>query len=235
MYNLKLFLKKILLNANLVKVPPGADRQCPICGYKGRFTPFGGYYIRPDARCGSCGSLERHRLLYLLITRHAVLPRNSRILHFAPEGAVGRHLRSIASVYTTADLFAADVDHNWNIEAIEAPDNQFDVIVCSHVLEHVDADKALRECARLLSPGGVALLMVPICEGLDRTYENPAITAGKDRWVHFQQADHMRVFGRDFRDRVVAAGFTLTEFVAEGDMAAEYGLVLGERIFIARI
>lgn len=138
-------------------------------------------------------------------------------------------------MYTTADLFAADVDHNWNIEAIEAPDNQFDVIVCSHVLEHVDADKALRECARLLSPGGVALLMVPICEGLDRTYENPAITAGKDRWVHFQQADHMRVFGRDFRDRVVAAGFTLTEFVAEGDMAAEYGLVLGERIFIARI
>ena len=222
--------------ARLVEVPNAAERECPICGFRGRFTPFGLYNIRPDARCGRCQSFERERQLFLHLSRARDLPSRPRILHFAPEPAIGSKLAEIAKTYVTADLNRPDVDVNWNIEAIDAEDSGFDMIVCSHVLEHVDAQRALRECHRVLKPSGVAFFMVPICEGLERTYENAtAAQAGDDeRWRHFQQSDHVRIFGRDFRDMIRSAGFSLEESVANGEEAVRYGLVMGERIFIAR-
>lgn len=213
-----------------------APRHCPICNYRGEFFPFGLYYVRPDARCGRCGSLERHRLLYLCLRKMDGLPANPRVLHFAPQAAVGRFIKPLASEYVSADLLRKDVDHNWNIEQIDCDDNSFDVVICSHVLEHVDADRALAEIKRVLNPDGVAFLMIPICEGLDHTYENPDAAQGTniDRWMNFQQADHVRIFGRDFRDKVRSVGFNLSEYVAEGTEAVTYGLVMGERVFIAR-
>ena len=102
------------------------------------------------------------------------------------------------------------------------------------MLEHVDDRRALAEMFRLLVPGGIAFVMTPVVEGWAETYENPAITQPRDRLLHFGQNDHVRLYGRDIRDRIRAAGFELSEFVAVEPDVARYGLVRGETLFIAR-
>lgn len=209
-------------------------RTCPICDFEGRFRPLGLYYVRPDAVCPSCESLERHRQLALFIENNPeVFSSEKEVLHFAPEPSIQGLVQNRVKSYTTTDLFSEGVDKAWNIEQIDCGDNSFDLILCSHVLEHVDTRKALSEMERILRPGGIALLMVPICEGLDDTYSDDSIVSEHGRWVHFQQKDHTRVFGRDFREMIIHAGFSFTEQVAQGATAVKYGLVMGERIFIA--
>ena len=217
-----------------VEVGRGVDRVCPICGYEGRFAPFGLRNIRVDAQCLECGSLERHRLLYLYLAEKKPFQNTSKVVHFAPENIIRDIVDGTVGSYVTADLVRDDVDHNWNIEAIDAPDASFDGIICNHVLEHVDADRALNECRRILRPDGVGIFTFPICEGLDQTYEDPAIVTDDGRFAHFGQSDHVRIFGRDVRARFPAAGLALEEFFVGGDLAARHGLTIGERVFVVR-
>jgi SAM-dependent methyltransferase len=207
-------------------------RNCPICGYKGFFRPFG-WPVRPEANCPGCGSLERHRLFKLWFNRNSDFLKDKRILHFAPEKALGPILRECASAYTTADL-GDGADLRLNIESMDVPDASFDIVVCSHVLEHVNDSKALSELHRVLVDDGIALLMMPICEGLPNTYEVPSILDEKERELHFGQYDHVRWFGSDIRARIVKAGFSLEEFTSTGELAVAYGLQLGEKLFVAR-
>src|SRR5438552_1725856 len=53
------------------------------------------------------------------------------------------------------------------------PENAFDVVYHSHVLEHFPRSRALeflRECHRVLKPGGVLRVAVPDLEGIARLY-----------------------------------------------------------------
>jgi SAM-dependent methyltransferase len=208
-------------------------RTCPICGTTGYFAVFG-HPPRYDARCTDCGSLERHRLFALYVQRHGVFAAGQRVLHFAPERQLGALIRARVKDYETADLAERlAVTHHINIEATGLPDAQYDRIVCNHVLEHVNDAKALAEMFRMLKTGGKALLMTPVVEGWAKTYENPAITDPAGRLLHFGQADHVRIFGRDIRDRIRAAGFALEEFPAIEPDVLTYGLNRGETLFIA--
>lgn len=210
-----------------------APRLCPLCDYYGMFAPFGAP-PRFDARCPSCGSLERHRLIWLLLTRQRVFTKDHRLLHFAAEAVLRKHIRAMVGRYETAEIRAdLNPDHVVNIEALDLPDSSFDRILCNHVLEHVNDVKALAELFRVLVPGGVALLTTPIVEGWAATYENPAIDGAKARTLHFGQDDHVRFYGRDLRDRIRAAGFALTEFTATEPDVHRYGLMRGETVFIA--
>jgi SAM-dependent methyltransferase len=210
-----------------------ADKyECNLCSYAGRFWPFGDP-PRRGATCGSCGSQERHRLLGLWIRANRGIVRDSEILHFAPEVPVAHLLKENAASYQSADLQPGVADLVLNIEEIDLPNESMDLIVCSHVLEHVDDAKALREVYRVLRVDGLALFMFPVVEGWDRTYENPSVVTTSDRVKHFGQFDHVRMFGRDVRDRIVGAGFSLTEFVAEEPDVGRHGLMRGERLFIA--
>ncbi len=121
-----------------------------------------------------------------------------------------------------------------NLEAIEQSDATWDVVIANHVLEHVNDALALSEMHRILRPGGRLIATVPLVEGWDQTYEDPNVTSRVERQLHFGQEDHVRYYGRDFRERVRAAGFELTEFVATGAETARHGLVPGERVFIGR-
>jgi predicted SAM-dependent methyltransferase len=100
------------------------------------------------------------------------------------------------------------------------------------VLEHVNDRLALAHLHRVLRPGGVLIAMVPIVEGWDRTYENATITTRKDRKQHFDGATHVRYYGRDFRDRIVDAGFGVREYTSTPEQAIRYRLQRGERIFV---
>jgi SAM-dependent methyltransferase len=207
-------------------------RTCSVCGYVGRFQAAG----RPrriDARCPRCGSSERYRLLALWLERHGGALRTARLLHFAPEEGLTKLLKARAGSYQSADITAGRADLVRNIEEIAEPDASFECVVCSHVLEHVDDGKALNEVYRVLKPGGVALVMLPVIEGWSKTYENKAVVTPKDRMRHFGQADHVRYYGADVRVRIRAAGFRLDEFTAEGEDVLTYGLQRGEKVFIA--
>ncbi|MBN9076379.1 MAG: hypothetical protein BGN87_23985 [Rhizobiales bacterium 65-79] len=208
-------------------------RQCPICGYEGAFEPFG-VVPRPGAMCPNCHSLERHRQFKLLLDWTDWLPPGCSLLHFAPEGAITRLVRPLCEEYVTTDLMRDDVDLKLDIEAIDLPDRRFDRVICSHVLEHVNDIAALGELHRILKPDGAALLMVPIVEGWDTSYEDPAVTGEDARLLHFGQKDHVRRYGRDFRERVTRAGFELSEFAVGGADSVRYSIVPGIRIFLAR-
>lgn len=114
------------------------------------------------------------------------------------------------------------------------PDESFDHVVCSNLLEHVDDRRAVRQLHRILRSGGSALLKVPIIEGSESTYEIPYVTSLSEREVHFGKADHVRWYGRDFRQRVADAGFGLSEVMTERSSVVQYSLMKGEKTFVAR-
>lgn len=209
------------------------DTECPCCGFFGKFDSFGLDKVRMGANCPRCQSKERHRLLALAMADGFIDFGGHDVLHFAAEPVVGTMIKSKAPArYVTADLEAAS-DLQLNIEAIALPDQSFDRVVCSHVLEHVDDSRALKEIRRILCPGGYAVLMIPIVEGWSTTYEDPAKTSEADRARYFGQYDHVRFFGADFRDRVRADGFDLDEYTAGPEVSPRYGLQRGEKVFKA--
>jgi SAM-dependent methyltransferase len=206
-------------------------RKCPGCGYTGFFRAFGNP-PRWDAQCPFCGSLERHRHLALILKQTDLIRKGSDILHFAPEHCVIKLLRPLAGRHVTADLYEPGADLALDIESIDLADASFDIIVCSHILEHVDDKKALLELRRVLKHDGKLIALVPIVGGCDVTYEDPTIIEPKERDLHFRQHDHVRLYGADFRDRLAAAGFTFKELTAFGREAIEYGLLMGDKIFV---
>ena len=164
---------------------------------------------RLNAVCPQCQSYERHRLYYLYLkTVIPTLP--TRVLHFAPEQILTELFKSHPHVtYISADknprcaMRAEDITH------LSFPSNAFDIIVASHVLEHIPDDKrAMKELCRVLHPQGFALLQVPLKPG--STYENPNIVTPEERRKHFGTPFHVRYYGEaDYHYRLQAAGFSV--------------------------
>jgi SAM-dependent methyltransferase len=206
-------------------------QECPCCGTVAVFQPYG---TPPQlgVECPKCTAFERHRLFWLHQKRHGFIRPSDRVLHFAAEDAITNLVKPMVAEYKTADLMPERGDLTLNIEAIDLPGGRFDAVICSHVLEHVNDRKALAEIHRTLSPGGRLVAMVPVIEGWDSTYEDPSIVTEDQREIHFGQYDHVRYYGRDFRDRVKEAGFQLTEYTSTGAECVKYGVQRGERIFI---
>jgi SAM-dependent methyltransferase len=167
--------------------------ECPICGYEGPFADFrsiGGF--RKHAICPQCGALERHRLQYLVMRDVMSTMPSAKMLHFAPE----QFFRPIFSrqfrEYETADLFMEDVDHRVDIRNLPFADGSYDLVFASHVLEHISDDiQAVKEIRRVLKPGGMAVLPVPIVS--ERTIEYPEANP--------HEAGHVRAPGTDYFEK----------------------------------
>jgi SAM-dependent methyltransferase len=198
----------------------GEGRFCPVCRESSRrFAPFG-LVQREDARCIHCGALERHRLLWLYVTRRTNLfdGQSKRMLHVAPESCLEPILRrQLGDNYITADLSDSRAMVRMDVANISYPDQSFDVIYCSHVLEHVRDDrKAMREFYRTLKSDGWAILLVPISGEV--TVEDPSVVEPAERVRLFGQKDHVRRYGRDYVDRLHEAGFNV-EIIRVDDVA----------------
>lgn len=194
------------------------QRRCNICGWFGyRFEPFGNAQtFRKDASCPICGSLERHRAARLMLGDK--IPAGQRVLHMAPEPLMVQWLVSKSCEYLNGDLFNPAM-RKMDLTDIDLPDESRTLVWCSHVMEHIPDDrKALSEIFRVLAPGGLAVLQVPI-RG-DVTYENPAIQDDEGRLSHFLQEDHVRLYGKDFKQRIEEAGF-LCEMLSTGTLPLE--------------
>ena len=218
----------------------GTERYCGLCESSVRYFCPAGLDSRPDARCPVCNSLERHRLLKIVAGQKTGLfnEARKRILHIAPEEAIERLVRKLPGVtYLSADLEDPRAGVRMDITGISYPDSAFEVILCSHVLEHVPDDrKALQEFHRVLSPGGWAMIQIPISDPV--TFEDPTITDPEERLRLFGQRDHVRRYGPDVRQRMQEAGFAVeeitTEEAASEDEARRMGLMKGDRVYICR-
>jgi SAM-dependent methyltransferase len=180
--------------------------------------------------CPSCLSFERHRLLWLFLRDRTDLfsstaPRT--LLHVAPEPCLQKRLSKLPHFdYIVSDLQSKDAHERMDITNIGSADCSFDIILCNHVLEHVPDDKkAMRELLRVLKPDGWAIINVPVEYNREKTYEDPSIVSEKERKLHFGLEDHVRVYGKDYRERLGNAGFSVQEI----DFASELGKAASER------
>jgi SAM-dependent methyltransferase len=217
----------------------GSAVQCPLCA--NAFDRFKDDWNRPDALCWRCGSHERHRAQWLALQRRPELLRDARsLLHLSPEWCLRRRLTRLPGLrYVTSDLDPAQaVDLRLDVTALDLPDDAFDAVMCSHVLEHVPDDgAAMRELRRVTAPGGWCLVMVPIDLTRARTYEDWSITEASERERAFLQHDHVRLYAPDIAERLRAAGFAVDviDMPAElGDQAAPYRLNASDLIFLCR-
>lgn len=191
----------------------GRGRECPLCGSRRRkFMPYGYVTSREDALCPRCLALERHRMIWLWITRHTdLLERRPRLLHIAPEVSLMRHLKPLygnSGNYITADLESPLADLHFDVQQIPLSDGSVEVVICNHLLEHVEDDRvALRELHRILCHGGWGILLVPEDRRRATTFEDDSVTDREERTRLFGQYDHRRVYGRDYDDRLRSAGF----------------------------
>lgn len=200
-------------------------RKCLLCGWAGyRFEPFGNSATwRTDAQCPICGSVERQRLAFFFL-RDEIQP-GQRVLHVAPEPLMIPWLVSRSCEYLNIDLYRPAMQR-MDLMALELPDCSRSLIWCSHVLEHVADDRiALREMFRVLAPGGLLVLQVPI--GGDRTDDDPSVITDSARLTRFLQEDHVRLYGLDLKDRIESCGFACTVLSASqigSDLRVLYGI-----------
>lgn len=204
----------------------GRARRCPMCGCRRRrFLPYGYVTSREDALCPKCLSLERHRMIWLWLERNTGLfNERPTLLHIAPEVSLMRHFKRIykgADGYITADLESPLADMHFDVQSIPMDDCSVDVIICNHLLEHVEDDRrAMSELYRIMRPGGWGIMIVPEDRSRATTFEDDTITDKAERTRLFGQYDHRRLYGRDYDDRLRSVGFKVERIAFAATLSA---------------
>ena len=208
----------------------------PIDGKKFRkLLPYGYGKQRLNALSPSTLSLERHRLLWLYLkdnTDFFTAPK--KVLHIAPEQCFLNRFKKLKNLdYTTADLYSPIVDVKADILDLPFDANSFDVVLCNHVLEHIENDKkAMQELYRVLKPNGMGIFQIPQDLNLEKTYEDFSITSPAERQKHFGQYDHVRIYGKDYFAKLEAVGFQVQQIdyttILTTDLMEKYCLTKGE-------
>ena len=191
---------------------------CILCkSYHIKFALFNG---RSGIGCPTCQSAERHRLFGYYYDKYISNKQNLSILHFAPENCLYNLLKSSSSKYVCGDFDPSNYP-NKNCMQLDATnlndvfaDNTFDMIIASHILEHIPADiKALNELYRILKKGAKLIIMIPQSFDSNATDEDLTITDPIARTQRYGQYDHVRKYGLDFTSRVKAVGFFIKAFI----------------------
>ncbi|RUA13498.1 MAG: SAM-dependent methyltransferase [Flavobacteriia bacterium] len=220
----------------------GKNFTDPIDGKSFRsFLPYGYENPRENVLSPSTLSLERHRLLWLYLKNETdFFTKTHQVLHFAPEQAFYKRFRGMQNIaYTTTDLNSPLADVKADICNLPFEDNAFDVILCNHVLEHIPNDtKAMQELYRVMKPGGWGIFQIPQDLKRENTFEDDTITDKKERAKIFGQYDHVRIYGRDYFDKLRSMGFTVEEVdytsVLPKEDVEKYRLAKGEIIPLVR-
>jgi SAM-dependent methyltransferase len=255
---------KVLKRA--IKLPQylGTEYQCPVCGVGLRaFRPMWKSYWRDAAKfgpihpastletlnleaftCPRCDAFDRDRLTAIYLDEiFATFDANRayRLIEFAPGDALHKKIKRYPFIiYRSADLSRKTVDENVDLtHMIRYGDESIDIVLCSHVLEHIPEDhKAMSEIRRVLRSDGFAVLLVPIVVGLDETHEDPSIESEALRWKYFGMGDHVRQYGkRDFLARLSDAGLRVEQLGVEhfgAEVFRRAGIAQNSVLYVAR-
>lgn len=201
------------------------------------FLPYGYGKQRNNVLSPSTLSLERHRLLWLYLKNETnFFSEQLKVLHFAPEQCFLKRFRGLKNLdYTTTDLESPIADVKADICNLPFEDNSYDVILCNHVLEHIPDDiKAMQELFRVMKPGGYGVFQIPQDLNRAKTFEDASITDKAERAKIFGQYDHVRIYGRDYFDKLRSMGFKVIEIDYTAQLAEDtidrYRLAKGEII-----
>ncbi len=242
---LRFFPRSFLIRMSLLLQPllrlyfSGNKFTDPIDGSQYRkFLPYGyGSQLRSNALCPGTLSLERHRLLWLYLERETnFLTRQLKVLHVAPEQVFYRKFKQFeAWQYISTDLNSPLADVVADICDLPFPNDEFDLILCNHVLEHIPNDiTAMTELYRVLKKGGTLIAQVPLEEERKETFEDNSITDASKRTQIFGQYDHVRIYGQDYYDRLESVGFSTNKVFFQAhlteDEMALYALPQKEKI-----
>jgi len=206
-----------------------------------KFLSYGYKTVRKNALCPGTLSLERHRLLWLYLEKETnFLNSNLKVLHVAPEQVFYKKFKKLKNwEYFTFDLNSPIADIKGDLISTNFKDEYFDLIICNHVLEHIEDDKsALDEMYRILKYNGISILQVPINVKRENTFEDLSIKSKIQREKYFGQYDHVREYGLDFKDRVEQAGFKVeminySKKISQ-DLVIKYGLMKDDLIPIGK-
>jgi len=199
-----------------------------------KFLPYGYEVQRQNVLSPSTLSLERHRLLWLYLTNETnFFTSKKKVLHMAPEQCFLSRFKKLNHEYITADIDSPIADVKADIVNLPFTDNSFDVILCNHLLEHIQDDtKAMKELFRVMKKGGMGIFQVPQDLNRDVTFEDNSITDPKERAKIFGQYDHVRVYGRDYFDKLRSVGFKVEEVnysqKVSSELSSRYRLMEGE-------
>ncbi len=218
----------------------GNDVECPVCEKTfSKFLPYG-RVSRANALCPNCLALERHRLMYLYLReKTSFFSDKLKVLHVAPEACFINRFEAMSNLdYITADIESPLAKVKMDIHDIPFEENTFDVVFCNHVMEHVQDDiKAMSELKRVLRPGGWGIIQIPIFHPVpDVTDEDTTMTDPNERERRFGQSDHVRLYGKDYPDRLKQAGFQVKadQYVYElpSDKVKRFALPSDEEVFL---
>tara|TARA_B110000902_G_scaffold242574_1_gene294042 strand:- start:3224 stop:4000 length:777 start_codon:yes stop_codon:yes gene_type:complete len=181
-----------------------------------KFLPYGYGKQRENALSPSTLSLERHRLMWLFLrdeTTFFTSEKKLKTLHIAPEQCFLDIFRKQENLeYTTSDLESPIADVKADICDLPFKDNSFDVVFCNHVLEHITDDKkAMQELFRVMKRGGFGVFQIPQDLSRENTFEDNSITDKKERAKIFGQYDHVRIYGKDYFNKLRSIGFKVDE------------------------
>jgi len=197
----------------------GNDRCCVVC-----HSEFHRFMIRRgrEHRCPVCFSEPRHRNAIICLYEHAPLISSTeplRVLHVAPELCMMDYFLSRPNIeYVSIDLYSRLAGERMDLRRLQFPEEHFDLIYCSHVLEHIREDhQAIKELFRVLKVGGIALVMVPIRKG--PTIEDPAVTSPEERKQRYHHPGHVRCYGDDFEEPLEAIKFHMARHIATAGMS----------------
>nr|WP_321231799.1 methyltransferase domain-containing protein [uncultured Psychroserpens sp.] len=206
------------------------------------FLPYGYGNQRNNVLSPSTLSLERHRLLWLYLKKETTFftsessTERQKVLHFAPEQCFLKRFKRLKHIdYTTTDLESPIADIKADICNLPFADDSYDIILCNHVLEHIPDDtKAMQELYRVLKPGGFGVLQIPQDLSRAQTFEDNTITDRNERAKIFGQYDHVRVYGRDYFNKLRSIGFKVDEVDYTANLSEDtietYCLAKGEII-----
>ncbi len=257
--DIKRTIKKLYLKGRGIYYS-GNNYRCPVCNKSFRKLLPGGFNLdvikqkeiigagyRQNNICPNCQSTDRDRLVYLFLKHKTnVFTAKLKVLHVSPEPALYSLLSKLPNIdYVTGTKYAEGIYYHKEIRSIDLldlpfGDNEFDLIICNHILEHIiDDNKAMTELLRVLAPTGVAIMQVPYSNLLNKTYENEDVITRKEREEHFGQFDHVRIYGKDYANRLSNAGFTVEVFDPIKEKIADendnkIAINLNEKLFTGR-
>lgn len=218
---LKIFPRTFLIKFSFIFQPllgillSGDKFTDPIDGKSFRkFLSYGYNKLRKNALSPSTLSLERHRLLWLYLKNETVLfEKKIKLLHFAPEQAFYKRFKKLRNIqYDTIDINSPLAKIKADICDLPIKENTYDFILCNHVLEHVlDDNKAMSELYRVLKKGGIGIFQVPIDMKREKTFQDDSITDKLERNKIFGQYDHVRIYGKDYFNKLEDTGFKVQQ------------------------